>query len=278
VLGAGVMGSSLAQALALTAHDVTVVDTVTYVLEAAQEGFVKNIRLQMLLSKEVNKEDPSIVMKRVVFSEDIHDLKDADYIVENIPEKWDVKKDAFTQLDGICKQPCIFASNTSAIPITKLAAQTKRPDRFIGLHFMNPVTLKHTVEMIRTKETSTETIEATKQFLHQMKKNWILVNDAPGFVSNRVLMLTINEAIYLLKDGVATAEDIDKVFKSCFGNKMGPLETADLIGLDTIKLSLEVLLEHFDDTKFEPCPLLTQMVDKGLFGRKSGKGFFNYTI
>jgi len=153
---------------------------------------------------------------------------------------------------------------------------TKRPDKVIGIHFMNPVPKKDTVELIRGYHTSDKTLEHAKQLLQRMQKNWVLVNDSPGFVSNRVLMLTINEAIFLLQENIASPEDVDRVFKSCFGHPMGPLETADLIGVDTILYSLEVLYNSFNDPKFRPCPLLKKMVDAGLWGRKSGRGFYSY--
>jgi len=175
-----------------------------------------------------------------------------------------------------CPPRTIFSSNTSAIPITRLAQVTKRPSQVIGTHFMNPVPLKPVVEVIRGFHTSNETIQATLDLLASMGKEGVLVNDSPGFVSNRVLMLTVNEAIFLLQDQVATAEDIDHIFRSCFGHKMGPLETADLIGLDTILYSLEVLYENFNDPKFRPSPLLRKLVAAGLHGRKSGRGFYSY--
>jgi 3-hydroxybutyryl-CoA dehydrogenase len=170
----------------------------------------------------------------------------------------------------------IFAANTSAISITRIASVTDRPDRVVGTHFMNPVPLMPVVEVIRGYHTSEATLETTRALLAAMGKQAIVVKDWPGFVSNRVLMLTLNEAIWLVQDGVARAEDVDAIFRGCFGHKMGPLATADLIGLDTILDSLEVLYDSYKDPKFRPCPLLAQMVAAGIRGRKSGAGFFTY--
>jgi len=179
-------------------------------------------------------------------------------------------------LDNVCPDHCIFAANTSAIPITRIGSATSRPEKVIGMHLMNPVPMKKMVELIPGHHTSQETIDEAKKFLAGMDKECIIVKDSPGFVSNRVLMLTINEAIFLVHEQVADAKDVDNIFKSCFGHKMGPLETADLIGLDTILYSIEMLYESFSDSKYRPCPLLKKMVDAGLHGRKSGKGFYNY--
>jgi 3-hydroxybutyryl-CoA dehydrogenase len=200
------------------------------------------------------------------------------FVIENVTEKWEIKQKVYVQLDAICPKPCIFAANTSAIPITRLASVTRRAPKVIGMHFMNPVPLKPMVEVIRGVHTSDETVETAKNFLAQMGKECIIVNDSPGFVSNRVLMLAINEAIYLLQEQVASAEDVDRIFKTCFGHKMGPLETADLIGLDTVLYSIKVLYESFNDSKYRPCPLLKKMVDAGLYGQKSGQGFYTYPI
>jgi 3-hydroxybutyryl-CoA dehydrogenase len=170
----------------------------------------------------------------------------------------------------------VFAANTSAISITRIGSFTGRPDRVLGMHFMNPVPLKPVVEVVRGHHTSQTTLDTAHRLLDQMGKEGIVVEDYPGFVSNRVLMLTINEAIWLVQDRVARAEDVDRIFRTCFGHKMGPLETGDLIGLDTILDTLEVLYESFNDPKFRPCPLLRKMVDAGLHGRKSGSGFYPY--
>ena len=277
VVGAGVMGRGVAQNLAQTDHDVILVDIADEVLDAARGEIKNNIRLQGLFNKSAAGAKPSgNALERIVFTTDYQLLKDADFVVENAVEKWEIKKDIYPQLDAICPEHCVFAANTSAIPITRIASTTQRADKVVGMHFMNPVPMKKSVEVIRGYHSSDESMDTAMRFLAQMDKEGIVVNDAPGFVSNRVLMLTINEAVFLLQDQVASAEDVDKIFKNCFGHKMGPLETADLIGLDTILYSIEVLYESFSDSKYRPCPLLVKMVDAGLHGRKNGRGFYTY--
>ncbi|ALF53773.1 3-hydroxybutyryl-CoA dehydrogenase [Nostoc piscinale CENA21] len=276
VIGAGVMGIGVAQNLAQTDHQVILIDISEDILDKAKYEIRNNIRLQSFFQKSDNRKTPDSILEKIDFSTSYKLLENADFVVENVTEKWDIKKGIYPQLDAICPQHCVFAANTSAIPITRLASLTKRPDQVLGIHFMNPVPMKPMVEMIRGYHTSETTIEIAKQMLSQMGKECVIVNDSPGFVSNRVLMLTINEAVFLLQDQVATAEDVDKIFKGCFGHKMGPLETADLIGLDTILFSIEVLYENFNDSKYRPCPLLKKMVDAGLYGRKNGQGFFVY--
>lgn len=276
VIGAGVMGAGVAQNLAQTNHQVVLIDLTDEILERARAEVAKNVRFYGFLGKQVKKENSDEVVRRIEFSTDFGSLREADFIVENVTEKWEVKRPIFERIDDICPRHTVFAANTSCIPITRIAAATRRPAQVIGIHFMNPVPHKPVAEVIRGYHTSEETIETTRTLLASMGKTGIVVNDSPGFVTNRVLMLTINEAIYVLQDQVATAEDVDAIFKSCFGHKMGPLETADLIGLDTILYSIEVLHEAFADSKYRPCPLLKKMVDAGLHGRKSGKGFYNY--
>ncbi|MFW9261385.1 3-hydroxyacyl-CoA dehydrogenase family protein [Nostoc sp. CALU 546] len=276
VVGAGVMGVGVAQNLAQTGHQVVLVDISEDILDKAKQEIRNNIRFQSFFKKSDSTETPQDILNKIEFSTNFKFLENADFVVENVTEKWDIKKQVYPLLDSICPADSVFAANTSAIPITRIASVTKRQDKVIGMHFMNPVPMKPMVEVIRGYHTSDETIEIGKKFLAQMGKECILVNDSPGFVSNRVLMLTINEAVFLLQDQVATVEDIDKIFKGCFGHKMGPLETADLIGLDTILFSIEVLYENFNDSKYRPCPLLKKMVDAGLHGKKSGKGFYAY--
>ncbi len=276
VVGAGVMGIGVAQNLAQTGYQVILVDISEAILESAEQEIKKNIRFQTLFNKEKKAGSPDEIVKKITFSTNYKLLDSADFVVENVTEKWDIKKEVYAQLDAICPERTVFAANTSAIPITRIASATKRPKNVIGMHFMNPVPMKSMVEVIRGYHTSDSTIEIAKSFLAQMGKECIIVNDSPGFVSNRVLMLTINEAIFLLQERVASASDVDKIFKTCFGHKMGPLETADLIGLDTILLSIEVLYESFKDSKYRPCPLLKQMVEAGLYGQKSKQGFYVY--
>lgn len=276
VIGAGVMGVGVAQNLAQTGHHVILVDISENILDKAKQEIRNNIRFQGFFKKSDNTENPDSILEKIEFSTKYKILENADFVIENVTEKWHIKREVYSLIDSICPADCIFAANTSAIPITRIGSVTKRADKVVGIHFMNPVPMKPMVEMIRGYHTSDTTIETAKQMLAQMGKECIIVNDSPGFVSNRVLMLTINEAVFLLQDQVATAEDVDKIFKGCFGHKMGPLETADLIGLDTILFSIEVLYENFNDSKYRPCSLLKKMVDAGLYGRKSGKGFYVY--
>jgi len=279
VIGAGVMGVGVGQNLAQSGMEAVLVDVSEEVLERAKAEIRKNLRFAGMFQKgAAAREDAATVLGRIRFSTRLEDLADVDFVVENVPEKWEIKKEIYPRIDTICPERAVFAVNTSCYSITRVGALTRRPDRVIGMHFMNPVPLKPMVEAIRGHHTSEATIETARQFLRQMGKDCILVNDMPGFVTNRILMLTINEAVFVLQDGVATAEQVDQIFKTCFGHKMGPLETADLIGLDTILYSIEVLHESYNDSKYRPCPLLKKMVDAGLHGRKNGKGFYDYGI
>lgn len=276
VVGAGVMGIGVSQNLAQTGHQAILVDVSDEILEQAKQKIRNNIRFQSFFNKSEKHDSVDDILQRINFTTNYQFLESAEFVIENTTEKWDIKKEVYAKIDSICPQESIFAANTSAIPITRIASVTKRASKVIGTHFMNPVPMKQMVETIRGYHTSEETIETTKKMLAQMGKECIIVNDSPGFVSNRVLMLTVNEAIFLLQDQVASASDVDRIFKTCFGHKMGPLETADLIGLDTILFSIEVLYESFNDSKYRPCPLLKKMVDAGLYGRKSGQGFYTY--
>jgi len=276
VIGAGVMGKGVAQNLAQTKHKVVLIDISEDILEKAKSDITNNLRFQGFFNKSKQVENYEDIVENIQLTTDYSKLSDVDFVIENVVEKWPIKEQVYQDLDKICKTDCIFACNTSAISITRVGSATNRPSLVIGTHFMNPVPLKAMVEVIRGFHTSEDTIESTKKLLQQMDKECVVVNDMPGFVSNRVLMLTVNEAIFLVMDNVASAEDVDKIFRSCFGHKMGPLETADLIGLDTILYSLDVLYESYNDPKFRPCPLLKKMVDAGLYGQKNGKGFYSY--
>ena len=278
VVGAGVMGRGLAQDLAQHKKEVILIDISDDVLQKAKTEIQNAIRFSAFFAKDKSKlEDAATVMARITFTTDFSALSSVHYVVENASEKWDVKQAVYPLIDQYTPEPCVVAANTSCFSITRLGSLTSRADRIIGMHFMNPVPMKPTVEVIRGYHTSEETISTGLSFLASFGKDGIVVNDMPGFVSNRVLMLTINEAIYTVQDGVATPQQVDEIFKKCFGHKMGPLETGDLIGLDTILYSIEVLYESYNDSKYRPAPLLKKMVDAGLHGRKSGQGFFTYS-
>jgi 3-hydroxybutyryl-CoA dehydrogenase len=274
VIGAGVMGVGVAQNLAQTDHQVILIDISDDILEHAEQQIRNNIRFQGFMKKNV--EDPENTLQKITFTTDYQLLNKADFVIENVVEKWDIKKDVYAKMDAICPEHCVFAANTSAISITRIGSATKRPAFVLGMHFMNPVPMKKTVETIRGYHTSEETIEIAKQFLSQMGKDCIIVNDAPGFVANRLSHLFMNEAANLVMENIATPKDIDEIFKKCYGHAMGPLETADLIGLDTVVETLQVLYESYQDSKFRCSPLLKKMVDAGLYGRKSGQGFYTY--
>lgn len=283
VVGAGVMGIGLGQNLAQTGHQVVLLDVSEAQLGRARDEIRKNLRFHGMFQKQTGQKvdkpaSADEVLGRIKFTTSYDDFSETDFVVENATEKWDIKKEIYPRLDAACPERTVFAANTSCISITKIGGTTKRPDKVLGMHFMNPVPLKPMVEVIRGHHTTDETIATARQFLAQMGKDCEVVNDYPGFVSNRVLMLTVNEAVYLVHDGVATAQQVDHLFKTCFGHKMGPLETADLIGLDTILYSIEVLYESYSDSKYRPCPLLRKMVDAGLHGRKNGKGFYDYSV
>jgi len=275
VIGAGVMGVGLAHALAQSGLRTLLIDVSDSILESALGQIRNNIRFQRLFHKNPGS-SPEEILGRIQVSASYDILRDADFVIENVTEKPAVKTDVYRRMDEICPPQCIFAANTSAIPITRIGAMTRRTAQVLGMHFMNPVPLKTAVEVIRGYHTSDGAIAAATRLLNRMGKKAIVVGDSPGFVSNRVLMLTINEAIFLVQAKVAPPEVVDDIFKNCFEHKMGPLETADLIGLDTILFSIEVLYDEFKDSKFRPCPLLRQMVDAGLHGRKSGRGFYSY--
>ncbi|MEU3558081.1 3-hydroxyacyl-CoA dehydrogenase family protein [Streptomyces fragilis] len=277
VVGAGVMGTGLAQALAQSGHEVILVDRSDEILARAEQEIHKGLRLGRLLGTRSPAEDRTVVAKRIAYTTEYEGFDAVDFVIENVTEDWEIKRGVYQRIDPLCPPHCVFAVNTSVIPITRVGAATTRPDRVLGMHFMNPVPMKPMVEVIRGHHTSEATLDTARRLLTQMGKECVVVQDSPGFVSNRVLMLTVNEAVYLVQEGVATAEEVDRIFKSCFGHRMGPLETADLIGLDTILQSVQGLHDAFSDSKYRPCPLLTRMVDAGLLGRKSGRGFFDYS-
>jgi 3-hydroxybutyryl-CoA dehydrogenase len=278
VIGAGVMGTGVAQNLAQKGIRTVLLDHSEPALAKARDAIFNAVRCAGMFQRGGAVADPEQTVGLIEFTTDYGRLADVEFVVENVVEKWPVKEQVYARLDAACAPACIFAANTSAISITKIGGATRRPDRVLGMHFMNPVPMKTTVEVIRGHHTSEDTLVRGQAFLAQMGKQGIVVNDMPGFVSNRVLMLTVNEAVWLVQDQVTTAADVDKIFRSCFGHKMGPLETADLIGLDTILFSLDELYAAYGDPKFRRCPLLQKMVDAGLHGRKSGEGFYKYPV
>jgi 3-hydroxybutyryl-CoA dehydrogenase len=275
VIGAGTMGNGIAQVLAQAGIDVYLRDVKPEFVDRGLSAV--DASLARLVKKEKMREaEARDARGRISSGTGLEGASDADFVVEAILEDLDAKRSLFRELDGILRPEAIFASNTSSISITKLAAATKRADRFIGMHFMNPVPLMELVEIIRGLQTSDETTSATEELARKLGKTPVEVNDAPGFISNRVLMPMVNEAIFAYMEGVATPEAIDKVMKLGMNHPMGPLALADFIGLDVCLSILEVLHRGFGDPKYRPCPLLVKMVDAGYLGRKSGKGFFEY--
>ena len=275
VIGAGTMGHGIAQVAALGGLDVVLIDVAEEALEAGVEKIGKG--LDRMLSKEKITEDQHHqALARVSTSTGADAAADADIVVEAVVEKFEVKAGVLSDLDGICHREAILATNTSSISITRLAAATSRPEKVIGMHFMNPVPLMKLVEIIRGLATSQETYDQVESLTRRLGKAPVEVHDAPGFVANRVLMPMINEAVFCLAEGVGDARAIDEVMRLGMNHPMGPLALADLIGLDICLDILEVLNRGFQDPKYRPCPLLVKMVDAGYLGRKSSRGFYTY--
>ncbi len=276
VIGAGTMGIGITADLVLHSIEVVLVDISQEVLDKAKEEIIRTIRFAPLLHKKLPKIPQDKALEMITFTTETTGMADCEFVVENVTEDWDIKEKVYRQMDEVCNPDAYFGVDTSCLSITKVAGVTQRPDKIVGMHFMNPSYLKPVIEVMKGYHTSEETLEAGKQLLKQLDKEAIVVNDYPGFVSNRISHLFMNEAAFVVQDGVATPEQVDNIFKKCFGHKMGPLETADLIGLDTVMKSLHVLYESYQDSKFRCCPLLTKLVDAGNLGRKTGKGFYDY--
>jgi 3-hydroxybutyryl-CoA dehydrogenase len=275
VLGAGTMGNGIAQVFATAGFDVHLVDSADQALTRARESIEKSLT-KLVQKGRVTTSERDAALGRLSTGVDTDSLADADYIVEAIFEDLEVKRDAFARLDQITRPDVILSSNTSSISITVLAAATKRPDRVLGMHFMNPVPLMSLVELIRGQETSPQTMEAARALCVRLEKTSVEAADYPGFIANRVLMPMINEAIYAIMEGVGTPEAIDTVMKLGMNHPMGPLTLADFIGLDVCLAIMEVLHDGLGDPKYRPCPLLRRMVGAGHLGRKSGQGFYKY--
>jgi len=276
VIGGGTMGNGIAQVFAQFGHDVNLIDVKQDFLDRALGTVEKNLG-RMVKKEKISQDDATATLGRLQGVVGLEHAADSDLVVEAVFENFEVKKEIFSKLDEVCKPGAILASNTSSISLTKIAACTKRPEKVIGMHFMNPVPIMKLVEVICGQATSEDTLAKVTQWSQDLNKVPVTVQDYPGFVSNRVLMPMINEAITCLMEGVADKEAIDTVMKLGMAHPMGPLTLADFIGLDICLDIMEVLYAGFGDSKYRPCPLLRRMVDAGYLGRKSGRGFYEYS-
>jgi 3-hydroxybutyryl-CoA dehydrogenase len=276
VIGAGTIGTGVITDLILHGIQAVVVDSSEAALSKSQAEILKNIRFAGLWSKRPISLSREEAVQRMKFTRNLKDVAACQFIIENVPERWEIKQPIYAQLDALMPPQVCFGPNTSCLSITRIAAATKRPDKVVGIHFMNPVHLISAVEAIRGFHTSEETLNTLLDLFAQLKKEAIVVEDLPGFVSNRVSHVFMNEAAFVLQDKLAAPAEIDRIFRKCFGHKMGPLETADLIGLDTVMNSLNVLYDSFHDSKYRCCPLLVKLVHAGHLGRKTGRGFYTY--
>lgn len=276
VIGAGQMGSGIAQVCAMAGFQVVLHDMKQEIIEKGLTSIQKQLQRQVEKGK-LSEQDKDETLKRLIPSISIEDAKEVDFIIEAVIEKMEVKTTLFQQLDTLAPEQVILATNTSSLPITEIAAATNRPDRVIGMHFMNPVPVMKLVEIIRGLATSDEVYQQIEDLTKKLNKTPVEVKDFPGFVSNRILMPMINEAIFTVYEGVAEPEAVDEVMKLGMNHPMGPLTLADFIGLDTCLYIMETLHEGFGDDKYRPCPLLRKYVKAGWLGKKSGRGFYQYS-
>jgi 3-hydroxybutyryl-CoA dehydrogenase len=277
VVGAGQMGGGIAQVMAANGHTVYMNDIRREFVDG-RLAFIEKILARDVGKEKITEDQKAVTLQNLIPSLDLKDSADCDFVIEAAVENMEIKRKLFAELDDICEPSCILATNTSSLPITEIAAATKRPEQVIGMHFMNPVPVMKLVEIIRGLATSDATFDFVQKLSRSVGKTPVEVRDVPGFVSNRVLQVMINEAIYCLYEGVARPEDIDTVMKLGMNHPMGPLQLADFIGLDTVLAIMETLYAGYADCKYRPCPLLRQYVKAGWLGRKCGRGFYRYDV